>query len=191
MSAFQVRFGELIRVYGHPSKKEDYTFCPVDLEMNDEPETLEDYGFYLADYAESCSSIALRNAIRGRYDVSWTFARIMRVFSIEPEPDEDGIGMVLNQVFLAIPHGHAIGYPFRCCDLAGRSHLQFSIDEPETENCHKIGGAFWRLLLDAPDDRQDFDRRVNGPEHEWALADPTDLDYGCKFGHLYRERSRE
>ncbi len=189
MVAFEVRYGELVRVYGHPCKKEDYTFCPVDLEMNDEPESLEDYGFYLAEYAPSCSSIVLRNAIRGRYDVSWTFARIMRVFSIEPDPAEDV--MVLNQGFVAIPDGHATGYPFRCRDFAGRSHLQFSIDESDTENCHRIAGAFWRLLLDAPDDLQDFDRRVCGPEHEWALADPTELDYGCKFGHLYRERSRQ
>jgi hypothetical protein len=189
VDALEIRFAQLVRVYGRLSKKEDYTFCPADLEIDDEPKSLQDYTFFLADYAESSSSTALRNAIRGRYDVSWTFARILRVFFIEPEPAE--YGCVLYQGFVAVPDGHATGYPFRCCDLAGRSHLQFSVEEPDDENCRRIAGAFWRMLLDAPDDLQDFERRVCGPEEEWALADPSNLEYGCKCRHLYRERLPE
>jgi hypothetical protein len=189
VDAVQIRFGDLIRVYGRPAKMEGHTFCAADIDMYDEPEGIQDHRFYLADYVGSNASPALRSAIRGGYDISWTIARIMRVFFIEPDTAE--YGRVLNQGFVAVPEGLTTGYPFRCRDHVGRSHLQFSVEETAGETCGAIAGAFWRLLLYASEDLEDFSRRVCGPLHEWSLADPLDLEYGCKFGHLYRERPSE
>jgi hypothetical protein len=113
----------------------------------------------------------------------------MRVFFIEPDVPDDG--RVIDQGFVAVPDGSAVGYPFQCRDFAGRSHLQFSLEEYDSEACQRIATRFWQFLLEAPNDLQDFQLRICGPKEEWSLEFPTDLEYGCRFGHLYREKVSE
>jgi hypothetical protein len=189
MDAVQIRYADLIRVYGRPDKADGYIFCPADLDIDAEPSSIQDYKFYLADQAASDALPQLRSDIRSRYDVAWTVARIMRVVFIEPEDPEDG--RVIDQGFVAVQDSSAVGYPFQCRDFAGRSHLQFSIEECDSGACQQIARCFWQLLLNAPNDLQDFQRRVCGPEEEWSLEFPADLEYGCRFGHLYREKASD
>ncbi len=98
---------------------------------------------------------------------------------------------VLDQGFGTILEGHLTAYPFACRDFLGRSHLQFSVEEPDQNACRPIDGAFWRLFLRALDDREDFEVQVNAPLREDNIERWVDRESGCKFGHIYRDESLE
>lgn len=186
MKGIRIRRGKLIRSYGRHASEAGYIFCPAEVEFDDEPQSIRDYRFYLAGYADLTPSTELANAVRGRYDVSWTFARIQRVFFIKP--DYGTFGRALDQGFVAVSNAGSTGYPFNCRDFLGRSHLQFSVDEKDDEACRQVSEAFWRLLLANPEDLEDFCCRILGAEEEWELEHLHGLEYGCNLGHLYRER---
>lgn len=185
MDIVQIRHGRLDRVYGCPVKAEGVTICPADLHLCKEPVRSRDTRFYLADFERRTTTDALENAIRYGFDVCWTYARLPRVYFIEPCAGE--FGALLAQGFVAVAEGSAEGYAFQCTDFIGRSYLQFSGDEPNVERCRRIATAFWCVLLNAPDDLRDFHVQQLGAVEDWGLEFPVELEFGCKFGHLYRD----
>jgi hypothetical protein len=173
MSIMEIRFGSLVNVYGKPAPYTGFTFMPAEVELSGNGFTLE---FKLQDTADP--PMELRMAIAGRFDAAWVRARLPRVFGFTP-PAPETEKALLDVGFVAAQPDGSYAIPFRCTDHYGRTGLMFSPEGPDEASQTAIASAFWSLLLQSPDDLEDFEAKVYHPgAGVW-------LRYECSHGEVF------
>ena len=171
MHEMRVQFGMLQNVFGRPATHGEYSFVPAAVKLDGNGFSTD---FSLGDSVDMPPPILLL-PIEHQYDAAWVRARLPRVFGFTPERSEVEKSL-LNVGFVAIATGSSVAFPFVCVDSYGRSGLPFSPVGPDQTTQAKIAAAFWSLLLQAPDDLEDFEATVYHPGAGiW-------MHFGCKDG---------
>lgn len=159
----------------------DFTFVPAAIELAGNCFVSE---FDLRDAVGEHPPAILAHLIEHAYDAAWVRARLPRVFGFTPEPSE-GENSLLDVGFVAVPSGNSVGLPFCCSDYYGRTGLVFSPDGPDRDTQAKIAAAFWSLLLESPDDLEEFTATV------YHLGAGVWMHFGCENGELSYSESDE
>ena len=176
-----IQFGALRNVIGRPEMHGDFTFVPAALKLDGNGFSTD---FYLRDSVGEMPPPILTVPIKEQYDVAWVRSRIPRIFGFTPELS-DVEKSLLDVGFIAVFESANVGIPFRCTDSSGRSCLMFSPEGPDVATQKNIAAAFWSLLLQSPEDLDDFDARVFHPgAGVW-------MHFSCKNGEPCYGESQE
>jgi hypothetical protein len=157
--AMQVQFGTLQNVFGNAVNHPGFTRVPAAVELAGNGFST---AYYLRDAAGEGPPAILARPIKEQYDVAWVRARLPRVFGFTPDLSEVEKSL-LYVGFVAIAERSSVGWPFICTDYYGRTGLMFSPEGPDQSTQTKIAAAYWSLLLQTPDDLEDFEATVYHP----------------------------
>ena len=94
MSGFDIRFGELIDVYGHSATSKDISFVPARIQLSG---TMFSSEFYFKDHPKMPRACVPEHA-----DAAFVRARIPCVFGYTPAYDEDQEKSLLSDGFIAV-----------------------------------------------------------------------------------------
>jgi hypothetical protein len=179
MNHMRVEFGTLQNVFGKPATQGGFTFVPAAVNLDGSGFSTD---FYLRDSAGEQIPPILARPIEQQYDAAWVRARLPRVFGFTPELPEVEKSL-LDVGFVAVAAGSSVGFPLVCTDYYGRTGLMFSPEGPDRVTQAKIAAAFWSLLLQSPDELENFEAKVFHPgAGVWMY-------FGCKDGELWYEES--
>jgi hypothetical protein len=179
MNDMRVEFGTLHNVVGKAATHDGFSFVPAMVDLNGHRFSFD---FDLRDAVGERPPAILTRPIQEGYDAAWVRARLPRVFAFTPELSEVEKS-VLHVGFVAVASGSTAGFPFVCTDYYGRTNLMFSPEGPDQDTQVKIAAAFWSLLLESPDDLEDFQAAVYHPGAGiW-------MHFGCADGEPYYRES--
>jgi hypothetical protein len=170
-----------LNVYGTPTHSGGYTFMPADVELEGSSFNID---YRLCEHFADGVPPVLRHAVNQGIDAAWVRARIPECFGFTPEPAEIEKSL-LYIGFAAVGQDRSVCYPFLCTDQYGKSALMFSDKGPEEDVKRTIADAFWKALVQDPDDLADFEERVY---HPGAMVW---LNFGCRSGRVYCDESEE
>lgn len=182
--SFTVRFGELNEIEGLPHQSDLITFIPAQITLWG---NCFESSFFLKDHlADQPASI--KTIIKPGQDAPWVLGRLIRLFRINRLPvDERPEKSCFVASFIALLHQEkVIGIPFECSDYYGKSSLTFSTDDPPQEEMKaQIANAFWKLLLEVPEEVEDYtDRMFHAGTGRW-------VQFGIKNGESFLESTLE
>jgi hypothetical protein len=181
MQGVEFQHASLQNVYGRIVRHGGFAFSPADVSLNGRSFSIS---MYLIEFAPRPPPPVLRLALPNSFDAAWVYARLPLIFGLEPSPSE-GEKSLLWQGFVAIPEGERVGYAFVCNDYYGRTGLVFSDEGPEEPIRRAIAAAFWDVMLQSPDEVQDFEQRVYHPgAGVWLM-------FGCSAGEPFCSESDE
>lgn len=181
MSNIHVEFGALSNVFGKAATHDGFSFVPAIVELDGDSFSR---AFDLRDAVGPHPPASLARPIEHHYDAAWVRARLPRVFAFTPQIAEMEKSL-LDVGFVTVAEGSAVGFPFVCTDYYGRTGLMFSPEGPDQATQTKIAAAFWSLLLDSPDDLEDFEAAV------FHLGASIWMHFGCADGEPYYRESHD
>jgi hypothetical protein len=177
VSDFDIRYGELIDVYGHSAKSKEFTFVPARIQLSG---TMHSLGDCFDEHPR-----LPRGVIPVHADAAFVRARIPCVFGYTPTYDEEQEKSLLSEGFVAVLPDGKTAIPFECTDYYGRSSLMFSGDGPEESVRSQIADAFWELMASEPNALEDFGQDV------FHVGAGVWMQFGCKHGEVYCDESDE
>jgi hypothetical protein len=181
MNKMLIQYGNLLNVFGQPAKHDDFAFMPATVKLNGNGFSID---FRLADIVGKRPPAILARPIKQQYDAAWVRARIPRVFGFTPELSEVEKSL-LDIGFIAVEAESSVGIPFELTDYYGKTGLMFSPEGPDQILQTKIAKAFWSLLLQSPDNLDDFESTVFHPGAGiW-------MHFGCRDGIPSYEESED
>lgn len=154
-----IRHGEFHDLTGPLVRFNDMTFIPAVV-------TLNGCGFSSVFELRDCVAgvpAATLSLVRPGTDAPWVLGRLMRLFCIQPVPQEERMEKTcLVESFLAVlPEQGNIAVPFECLDYYGRTGLTFSSEDPPDEATQAlIADRFWKMLLAAPGEISDYESKM-------------------------------
>lgn len=155
---FNIRHGEFLDVSGTPLRYDDVTLVPARVKLNGNSFSPV---FPFSDWCELANH-PIPEIVHREENAPWVLGRLIALFNSENTPeDERGEKTCLSAGFLAVLSTAEIAIPFECSDSYGRTSLFFSSEDPPTDEIQtQIANAFYKLLLDEPENLVDYENRM-------------------------------
>lgn len=180
-TSMAIEFGTLHDVVGQAASHGGFTFVPALVELNGSSFSTE---FHLKDSVGERPPPVLARPLAEKYDAAWVRGRLPRIFGFSPAVAEVEKSL-LDVGFVAVETGRATGFPFVVADSYGRTGLMSSPDGPPSATQARIAAAFWSLLLQSPEDLDDFEEKVFHPgAGVW-------MHFACEAGQVLYDESEE